>query len=215
MNHPTRPPSLWDGQLLHLLSLAVLLVALFYGWHALGAGVPYLFWIAVSFPIGHQLFVWLSWRVALNAPAGRPALGFKTYLVFFFAFFLGRFASLALLAGYDEARLGLNVEIRMTLVAICLALGAYAIYSVERYFGMSRAAGGDHFNARYRDMPHVNEGIFRFTKNGMYVYAFLLFWSIPFFFDSAAALLVVAFSHLYIWVHFYATEKPDMDYLYG
>lgn len=27
--------------------------------------------------------------------------------------------------------------------------------------------------------------------------------------------VVTAFSHAYICVHFYTTEKPDMDFLYG
>ena len=94
-------------------------------------------------------------------------------------------------------------------------IGIYAMYSVERYFGMARAAGADHFDPRYRDMPLVRKGIFRFTSNGMYLYAFLLFWTLAVFFDSAAALTVAAFSHAYIWVHYYATEKPDMEFLYA
>ena len=89
------------------------------------------------------------------------------------------------------------------------------MYSVQRYFGMVRASGADHFDARYRKMPFVKAGIFRFTNNGMYVYAFLLFWALAVGFNSAAALIVAAFSHAYIWVHFFATEKPDMDYLYA
>ena len=32
---------------------------------------------------------------------------------------------------------------------------------------------------------------------------------------AAAALIVAAFSHVYIWVHFFATEKPDMHHLYA
>ncbi|MBW1863973.1 MAG: hypothetical protein JRJ02_16685 [Deltaproteobacteria bacterium] len=89
------------------------------------------------------------------------------------------------------------------------------MYSAKRYFGMVRAAGADHFDPRYRDMPFVKEGIFRFTSNGMYLYAFLLFWAIAIGFNSITALTVAAFSHAYIWVHFYATEKPDMDFLYS
>jgi len=23
------------------------------------------------------------------------------------------------------------------------------------------------------------------------------------------------FNHLYIWVHYYATERPDIDFIYG
>lgn len=91
--------------------------------------------------------------------------------------------------------------------------GIYAMYSVKRYFGMARAAGADHFDTRYRNMPLEKRGIFRFTSNGMYLYAFFLFWAIAVCFNSSAALAVAAFSHIYIWVHFYTTEKPDMEYL--
>ena len=94
-------------------------------------------------------------------------------------------------------------------------LGPYTMYSVKRYFGMARAAGADHFDPRYRDMPLVKEGIFRFTSNGMYLYGFLLFWAIVIVFNSIAALTVAAFSHTYIWVPFYATGKLDMDFLYS
>ena len=94
-------------------------------------------------------------------------------------------------------------------------IGVYAMYSVMRFFGMARAAGADHFDPRYRSTPFVREGIFRFTSNGMYLYAFLLFWAIAVGFNSTVALTVAAFSHAYIWVHFYATEKPDMDFLYS
>ena len=48
----------------------------------------------------------------------------------------------------------------------------------------------------------------------MYLYAFLMFWTIAIGFNSMAAVIVAAFSHVYIWVHYYATEKPDMDFLY-
>ena len=92
---------------------------------------------------------------------------------------------------------------------------AYAIYSVHKYFGLARAAGADHFDSRYRTMPLVKKGIFRFTENGMYIYAFLSFWAIAIGFNSSAALIVAAFSHAYIWVHYFATEKPDMDHLYA
>jgi hypothetical protein len=89
------------------------------------------------------------------------------------------------------------------------------MYSTARYFGFSRAAGADHFDPRYRDMPRVTQGIFRFTSNGMYLYAFLLFWAIATGFNSSAAVVVAAFSHAYIWVHFYSTEKPDMNFIYS
>ena len=58
------------------------------------------------------------------------------------------------------------------------------MYSVKRYFGMVRASGADHFDNKYRDMPLVNKGIFRFTSDGMYLYAFFLFWAIAIGFNA-------------------------------
>ena len=48
----------------------------------------------------------------------------------------------------------------------------------------------------------------------MYLYAFMLFWAIAIGCNSSAALTVATFSHAYIWVHYYATEKPDMNVIY-
>lgn len=115
----------------------------------------------------------------------------------------------------DGGSLKLDVLPQTIVTAVLVALGTYAAYSVKRYFGFVRAAGVDHFDPRYREMPLVKEGIFRFTNNGMYFYAFLLFWAIAVGFNSTAALTIAAFSHAYIWVHFYATERPDMNFIYA
>ena len=142
-------------------------------------------------------------------------MGFRGYVACFFLLFGGRFLSLFALAWMDHGSLHLQILPRAVVTGILTVLGVYAMYSVMRFFGMARAAGADHFDPRYRTMPLVSEGIFRFTSNGMYLYAFLLFWAIAVGFNSSAALTVAAFSHAYIWVHFYATEKPDMDFLYS
>ena len=118
------------------------------------------------------------------------------------------------LAWLDRGSAGFDLVLHVGLTIICAVPGLYAMYSVQRYFGMKRAAGADHFDVAYRTMPLVKKGIFRFTSNGMYVYAFLLFWAIAFGFNSSAAIAVAAFSHAYIWVHHFATERIDMAYLY-
>ena len=208
-------PSLWTGQRLHIICLVLLLTVVWAIWTRLGEPFPYGFWIAISFPIVHQVFVWMAWRLELLSSATSKTIGFRGYVACFFLLFGGRFISLFALAWMDRGSLHLQVLPRVVLTGILTLLGVYAMYSTMRFFGMARAAGADHFDARYRSMPFVREGIFRFTSNGMYVYAFLLFWAIAVGFDSSAALTVAAFSHAYIWVHFYATEKPDMDYLYS
>ena len=89
------------------------------------------------------------------------------------------------------------------------------MYSVVHYFGMDRAYGIDHFDPAYRDKPFVKQGMFKYTDNAMYKFGFLILWSIALFTLSKAALLAAAFNHLYIWVHFYFTELPDIRQIYG
>jgi len=208
------PPSIWSGQGLNTFCSLALLSVSSVAWTYLGKPYPSLFWIAVSFPIVHQVFVWLAWRLELRSAVTSKIIGFRGYLVFFFMLFGGRFVSLFALAWEDHGSLHLGAFQRISITVIFTVLGIYAMYSVFRYFGLKRAAGADHFDRRYRDMPFVRQGIFQFTSNGMYLYAFLLFWAIAIGFNSSAALVVAAFSHAYIWVHFYSTEKPDMDFIY-
>jgi hypothetical protein len=211
----TTPPGIWTGQILHATCLVFLVAAVWVIWTDLGDPFPTVFWIAVSFPVVHQLFVWLAWRLELQSSSTSKSIGFRGYLVIFFLLFGGRFLSLLGLAWLDRGSLHLPLAPQIVITVALCVLGIYAMYSVKRFFGMTRAAGADHFDPRYRDMPFVREGMFRFTSNAMYLYAFLLFWAIAVGFDSSAALTVAAYSHVYIWVHFFSTEKPDMDYLYA
>jgi hypothetical protein len=208
-------PSLWLGQGLHATSLLALVAAVAISWIYLGAPNPVLFWLAVAIPIAHQIFVWAAWRLELRSSATSRTIGFRGYLIVFFILFGGRFVSLLALAWANRGALDLGFFPQSLIAGSMAAIGIYAMYSVHRYFGLARAAGADHFFEHYRSMPLVNKGIFRFTSNGMYLYAFLLFWAIAVGFNSSGALIVAAFSHAYIWIHFYVTEKPDMDYLYS
>jgi protein-S-isoprenylcysteine O-methyltransferase Ste14 len=90
------------------------------------------------------------------------------------------------------------------------------MYSVFHYFGVDRAYGEDHFKtAKYRNKSFVKQGMFKYTDNAMYKFGFLILWAIALVFLSKAALLAAAFNHLYIWVHFYFTELPDIKHIYG
>jgi len=208
-------PGLWTGQWLHAGGLAALLAATSVAWVRLDEPFPVLFWLSVAIPIVHQLFVWLAWRCQLRSGVTQKVLGFRGYLVIFFILFGSRFVSLLALAWVDRGSLQWPATLRIVVTGVLLLFGVYAMFSVMRYFGLARAAGADHFDATYRDLPLVKQGIFQYTNNGMYLYAFGLFWAIALGLDSSAALVVAAFSHAYIWVHFYSTEEPDMRYIYA
>ncbi|TWT87427.1 hypothetical protein Mal64_29660 [Pseudobythopirellula maris] len=209
------PPGLMAGQALHFAALAALLALTAAGWGWLGRPAPVAFGTAVAMPIAHQLFVWLAWRTELGSKAVSRTIGFGGYMALFFLLFGGRFVTLLWLAWIDRGSLGLPSALAATAGVLLAMPGVYTMHSVARYFGFARAAGADHFDERYRTMPLVRRGVFRYTSNGMYAVAFLLFWAIALGFNSSAALVVAAFSHAYIWVHYYATERPDMAWLYG
>ena len=92
---------------------------------------------------------------------------------------------------------------------------ALLAYSVTRYFTYRRAVGIDHFDPSYRNEPLVRHGIFRFTPNAMYTFGLLILWVPGLLAASAAALLAALFSHVYIWVHYFCTERPDMHHIYA
>jgi protein-S-isoprenylcysteine O-methyltransferase Ste14 len=79
---------------------------------------------------------------------------------------------------------------------------------------VARALGADHFRQRYRDIPFVREGIFKYSSDAMYAFGFLVLWSIALLTGSRAALVASLFQHAYIWVHLYCTEEPDMQVIY-
>jgi len=208
------PPNVWSGQLLHFLALAVLLSLTWFFWIEIGRPFPFLFWLTISIPIVHQVFVWLTWRMELNSKVVTNSIGFNTYLIIFFLLLIARPITFIFLAWADYGSLGFDIAVRIIISLALLLPALYTMYSIKKYFGFIRAAGADHFSEEYHTMPLVKKGIFKYSSNSMYVFGFLIFWAIAIAFDSKVALLASAFGHAYIWVHYYATEKPDMDHLY-
>ena len=210
-----QPPKLLTGQLFHFSTLFVLLLLTWFGWTKIGCPFPLLFWLTVSVPIVHQLFVLISWRMELKSGVVGNSIGFKTYLVIFFLLLLARPITHILLAWADRESMGVALIPRIVISIAFLVPAIYTMYSVKKYFGFARAAGADHFDMKYRSLPLVKKGMFKYSSNSMYVFGFLMFWGIAVALDSEAALLASAFCHIYIWIHYFATEKPDMEYLYG
>ena len=170
-------------------------------------------------PIVHQTYVWLGWRLELHYALlsrrfGRQR-GFRLFACGFSVLFAARLASIILLAVSNSGTLGLPQALGLALALLALLPSLYLYYSVLRYFGASRAYGIDHFDPAYRHLPFVRQGIFRFTRNAIYTFGFGLLWMPGLIHLSEAALLAALFSQLYIWVHYYCTELPDIRHIYG
>lgn len=215
----------WRGQLQHLMLVLVLVPGgLSLAQPALGDGS----WLSLSDTtwvqlllatvIAHQLLGWLVFRLQMCFSTFHRLFGKAALFVWgllFFPFLLARPLLLFAVGVSDAGSLTLIPRTLQLVLGILLLLPAlYTMWSVRRYFGFARALGGDHFEARFRQMPLVHEGAFRYSDNAMYSFAFLALWSIALLCGSRAALAMALFQHAYIWVHMYCTEEPDLAILY-
>ena len=217
---------IFEKQGLHAVALAALLLltAAAAGRDAVSAGslwgiaTPLWLRVAVATAIVHQLWVWLCWRLELHMQwlsRRFGETGFRIYAAGFAILGPSRILVIVAVAAANQGTLDVNRTAASGLATLMLIPAIYLFYSVKRYFTFPRALGADHFDAAYRDMPLVREGIFRFTNNGMYTFGFFVVWLPGLYAASQAALLAAAFNHAYIWVHYYATELPDMRRIYG
>ena len=176
------------------------------------------FWIAIAVPILHQTYVWLIWRLELHRNTFTARMGvqkaFRVFTIGFSLLFASRLISIVILGYSNRGTLLIIPVFAYILAGIITPIVIFLFYSVVRYFTMRRAYGIDHFDKNFNE-PFVKKGIFRFTNNGMYVYGFMILYLPGLLLFSKAALLAALFNHLYIWVHYYTTERPDMEVIYG
>lgn len=219
------PGHLFVGQPQHLLLLLVLLPGAWAlagpaldGGDFLGLSTRDWFVASVGVAVVHQVIVAFGFRAQLCYGIFTRLFGRRDMLVWallFFPFLIARPLTILGLAIADAGSLALPRPIALLAGVALLALSGYTLWSVKRYFGFARAMGGDHFRERYRQMPIVREGAFRWSSNAMYGLAFLGLWGIALVAGSRAALAAALFTHAYIWVHMYCTEEPDLRVLYG
>jgi len=179
-------------------------------------GISALSWfiIAMSIPLIHQVYVWICWRSELCWKSITSTIGFKGYVILFFILIISRLSAIVL-CFIDYGSLYKPNWFTWALAIIIFIPGIYTMYSVKKYFGFLRAAGADHFDPKYRDIPFEKKGIFKWTPNAMYVFAM----GIPFGFavatGSQSMLVVSIYAYISIWLHYFCTEKEDFKVIYG
>jgi hypothetical protein len=175
------------------------------------------FWIAIAIPILHQIYVWLIWRLELYKNTFTSRYGvkksFRMYTLGFSILFVGRLIFITILAVSNQNSLLIKPYFAYFLVVVITPIAIYLFYSVKKYFTIERAYGIDHFDKNYNE-PYEKRGIFRFTDNGMYVFGLMILYLPGLLLFSSAALTAALFNHIYIWVHYYCTERPDMIAIY-
>jgi hypothetical protein len=208
------------GLVILLVSVCYALAAPRFGYSQplLGLGDRGWFWLSVVVAVVHQVIVAFVFRTQLGWGVLSRLFGKRDLTVWglvFMPLLIARPVVVTGLAIADSGSLMLPGWLALSLGAALLVPSVFAAWSVARYFGIPRALGGDHFRLHYRRMPMVREGAFSWTPNAMYLLVFLGLWSIALIARSHLALVAALFQHAYIWVHYYCTEKPDMDLMYG
>jgi len=176
------------------------------------------FWLAIAIPVIHQVYVWLIWRFELYQRVFTKRYGVKRsfgiYALGFSLLFVSRLIAIIILAYSNKDTLRINPVYAYALALLITPLVIYLFYSVKKYFTIERAYGIDHFDKHYSE-PYVKQGIFKYTDNGMYVFGLMILYLPGLLLLSEAAIVAALFNHIYIWVHYYFTERPDMLEIYG
>ena len=216
---------IFEKQLRHLISLVVLIygVIALIGNSTLDGefwGITTGVWLiySVGIAIVHQVYVLIIWRLELYYSLISKVFGkagFTIYAIGFSIMFVPRLLFIIALGISSKNSITLNPTISYSLAILLSMIVIYLMYSVLRYFGFKRAYGIDHFDRSFSDIPFVKKGIFRFSNNAMYKFGLLILWIPGLLLFSKPALIAALFQHIYIWVHYYCTEAPDMNYIYG
>jgi hypothetical protein len=225
--HPQQPTtiSFLYRQSYHLLAvvLSVLVLAWAAGLDGMSSGslwgwpTQIWYWLTAAVPVIHQAYVMIVWRWQLIAQGPTRLFGdraFPLYGVGFMILFGLRLVTVILLALSNRGSLGANPLLVNSLIVLVSVPSLYVLYSVARYFGLKRALGADHFDPAFRGAPLEERGAFRFVDNAMYVAGLMVLYLPGLIWGSNAALLLAAFNHAYVWVHYLTTEKPDMQVIY-
>ena len=172
------------------------------------------FIIAMTVPLIHQAYVWVCWRSELCWKSISSTIGFKGYVIIFFVLIISRLSAIVL-CFVDYGSLYAPGWFAWSLAVIIFIPGVYTMYSVKKYFGFLRAAGADHFDPKYKDLPFERRGIFKWSPNAMYTFAI----GIPFGFaiatGSQSMFVVAIYTYISIWLHYFCTEKEDFKVIYG
>jgi len=172
------------------------------------------FFVAMMIPLVHQTYVWICWRSELCWKSISNTIGFKGYVIIFFILIISRLSAIVL-CFVDYGSLYTPNWLAWVLGLILFIPGAYTMYSVKKYFGFLRAAGADHFDPKYRNLPFERRGIFKWTPNAMYVFAIAIPFSFAVATGSQSMFIVSIDTYISIWLLYFCTEKLDFAVIYN
>jgi len=173
-------------------------------------------WLVINIWIHiiHVGYVWICWRSELLWKSVSKSIGFENYFYGFIFLISLRFFTLVI-PFIDYASLYTPNALSFIVSIIMFVPIIYTLYSVKKYFGFKRAVGIDHFDKKYRNIPFEKRGMFKWVSNSMYTFGLLLPLAVAVLTGSKIMFLVGIFTYVGGWLHYFATEKPDIKYIYN
>lgn len=165
--------------------------------------------------LAHVIFIWIGWRFELHLKLltrifKRQAL--PIFSLIYQLMVLARLISILWLSILTMSSVQFAPMFHLISVLVTLGVIFVAFYSIVKYFGIERSAGGDHFHEKFRYLE--KRGLFRYFDNVMYVFGSLGFILPGLIFQSGPGLVCGWYHYLGIWLHYFCTEKPDMKIIY-
>ena len=180
----------------------------------LGISAKNWFLFAMITPLLHQSYVWLCWRSELCWKTISRTIGFKAYAVIFIIIIILRLSGIGLCFA-DYGSWFAPGWIAWSVSMLIFIPFVYTIYSIKKYFGFMRAAGIDHFDPKYKDMPFEKRGIFKWSSNAMYTFAIPVMFGFAISAGSKATFIFAAYTFVGAWLHYFCTEREDFKIIYG
>ncbi len=227
MTRTSRQRFLFEGQGAHALLLVLLAAVTIWFAYSLGQvfegswlGLPTVVWFycALGVAVAHQVWVVVWWRLEFHTGACSRALGPRAFRIFaagFAVLALGRIATVVGASVANADTLPIPLAIRWTVAGVMVLPLIWLMVSMRLYFGFDHALGADHFFEEHRHRGLCRRGIFRYVPNSMYTVGFLVLWAPAIAAASRTGMILAAFNQIYIWVHYFCTEKPDMRRIYS
>ena len=183
-------------------------------------GLSAIKWLFVSWILAalHQGWVWFFWRMELYRGKVSGWFGPRGFLLFrvgFVLLALARLLAIVMIALAAPGTLEIPRWLSLGLIVITTPFILWGLYSVVAYFGVTRAFGADHFIDKYRGGTLETRGIFRYVPNTMYTVILLALYHPALLLSSRLGLIAALAHHLFVWTHYFCTERPDMRQIYG
>lgn len=158
----------FKAQFAHLLLVSVLVPGALYLAGPLDAETQRAAVSLLAVVVAHQVVVRLVFRAQICFGTLSRLLGRADLVVWcsiFFPFLAARVVGTVILGRLDAGSLDGPRALHIVGGCALLLPALYTLWSVLAHFGLIRAVGADHFRERYRQMPMVTQGAFRFSDS--------------------------------------------------